>query len=222
MKAKFYITWAILLGAHFYAYGQGRAFFSNTSSTTISTNSFPTFQSGTISQPAGSYIFALFSAPSGTPGSNVPWINNSGWIFTGNYAEIIGGSLGIIGAFGNINADGSVSIPGYAAGSAPELLVIGWEAAYGGNTLQTFINSAPIDQFQNVNFNGLYGFSDTANVLLGNSTDLSTPFLFGGGLGQMSGFTLNNQSLPIPEPSTLLLTGLGSLIFLSVRRIKQR
>jgi len=161
MKAK--VLTILITGAVLTGFGQGQVYIANTFSTRIKTNYtiFPgAGTSGDIQQPVGSYIFALFSAPSSmvSGGTQFPF-RNSLWTFTGSYAQNTS-APGRIAAFGTTNADGSVSIPGYVAGSTVSLLVMGWEAAYGGNTLQSFYDALKTDQWGNISGVGIYGESE--------------------------------------------------------------
>ena len=158
----------------------------------------------------GAYTFALFSADVGVNiASPTPWLDPS-WSFTGAYATntsvTTGGRI-----FGQQNADGSVTVPGHLGGTSASLMVIGWNTAAGGTTLNEFI----ADWNSGWPYGLIYGYSSVATILLGDGGTTPAISLFGVGPGQISGFGLG-----MPEPASTTLISLGVATLLWFRRPK--
>ena len=191
-----------LLGTTTIAFTQGQVFFSGgvTDATKVSTNPLVP-SAGWISGPVGTWQFAMFSAPTNFSSALAPpWLDPN-WSFTGNYATNTGSPGRYAGGY---NADGSVSVPGYSAGSYVHLLLIGWDTATGGFDLNSVINA----------YNGaalrFYGRSGIAEVLLGDGVSPPNSLL------NMPGFVL------IPEPGSITLFCLGTAALLRLRGRKSR
>jgi hypothetical protein len=151
---------------------------------------------GWISGPRGTYMFALFSAPTTvtTVEGGTPW-TDANWAFTGNYAT---NAVPFGRIIGNYNPDNSVTIPGYAPGSSASLVVIGWNTAVGGSTLTSF------ETAWNQHAAGLYyGCSSVANIQLGNGDSIPDVTIFGASTGQIEGFVM------APVVLNVVLSGSG-------------
>jgi len=197
------ITGLGLLTSALLAYGQGQVIFVNTSSTLITTNAAPgAAASGPISDPAGSYYFALFVAPPGT-------VDTSTFTFAGAY--------GTNTTLGRFNGD-QPSISGYPPGSTVALLVRGWSATIGTDLI------AVSKYLSNPTFTAHYGESQIANLILGSGT-LPVPSLFGTfqgtGLNQIPGFNLDMYSIPEPSSCVLAIFASGALLVFRSRVVER-
>jgi hypothetical protein len=213
------LTLAALLGAASLSFGQGTVNFSAgaAASTRISTNSvYLGASTGAISSPRDSFYFALFVAPTNAVTSVGSAFRADpttlGYTFTG----LIGTNSGVLGRLTGNNSDGVALVPGYATSASGNFIVVGWSANLGASwaAVQTWL--------QNYDANGIanayYGSSQGAfSVQLGGGA-IPAGGIFGGGVGQIAGFTLGLA--PVPEPSTFALAGLGAAALLIFRRRK--
>jgi hypothetical protein len=154
--------------------------------------------------PAGapaSYRFELFSAPAGT-------LTDVGFVASGLIATNINTAGRIIG--GN-----NLALPGRPLGGTAAVLVRGWSANLGATYAEALGN-------WNAGVGGYLGSSSiAANFLLGGdggAGNVPTSPAFGGSSGIQSGFALNYS--PVPEPSSMVLAGLGAASLLLFRRRK--
>lgn len=225
---------ALLTGATL-AFGQGSVIFNNGSATyAVFTNSTRDITGaatgggarGTASKTANSFYYALFTATyTGTLTSTNPL--DPAFTFTtinGTNSPIFAG--GIAGAGGG----GGTTVPGWGAptgatydtGTRDYYLIVGWSANLGS----TWAQIAPLvaSGFAgNSVQNAYYGVSQLGNGYSGGGPfSLPAPSLFGvstampGGI--TSGFDLN--LVPVPEPSTFALAGLGAAAMMIFRRRK--
>jgi len=189
------LTLIIFLTLPIIARGQGTVVFRNTLSTLISTNASPSGPpTGPMSGAAGSYLFALFSAPPGTTDSNA-------FTFTGAYGNN-STTAGIL--FGGIP-----TISNAAPASTISLLVRGWSLNIGTEYPDV------INYLANPTFEGWYGESQIATVQLGGDNP-PPQILFGSSPGQIPGFNLDLHG--VPEPSSFALAGLGAAALWLFRR----
>jgi len=203
---------AALLSAAYMSYGQGEVIFS-TGSQFCSTNTTGT--PGRLSG-AGNYLFALFVAPTTVNTVNGMAFDDPNWTFTGDYGTNIATAGRILG---NYSANATAIIPGYAPGSTGNFLVIGWSVNIPGADLSQSgvgVSNAVVavrNWFHSLGA-GLIGQSGIATILVGGgTTPLSTLF------GAVSGSSIQGFSLvPVPEPATFTLAGLGAATLLIVRR----
>lgn len=150
----------------------------------------------------GTYRFELFSAPAGTLTDGAAFVS-SGLIATN------------INAAGRIIGGNGLAIPGRPLGGTAAILIRGWSANLGANYAQALAN------YQG-GMGGFLGSSAIApNFLLGGdggAGNIPTSPAFGGSSGIQSGFAL--VYAPVPEPSSMVLAGLGAASLLLFRRRK--
>jgi hypothetical protein len=179
------------------AFAQGVVIFNNNPATLVSSGQ--TAQTATaISGAAGSYFFGLLTSATGAAGS---------FTFQNLY-----GTNSAVGAgrfFG-----GTVSVPGWAAGTTMSYEVAGWGSSLGHTFNPAWLTSAP---------NGFFGVSAVGSGIAGGTTAGGQSFptlpLFGGtGIG--TGFALTGPTSVVPEPSSMALAGLGAAALLIFRRRK--
>jgi len=208
------LTLAALIGGTAFSFGQGQVTFNNSGTTLISTNGVRNGPAlGATDPTLGSTYYALFAAPSTV--TTVSGALDPNWTFTGIYATNTSASTG-----GRLAA-GQVILPTpYASGTTFSFLVRGWTSAVGGqdwNTVRTFeaaieAGGAGTSDAQK------FGNSNVATFQVGG-TPLPSAVMFGTSAGTtIQGFTLN--TVPVPEPATFALAGLGAAALLIFRRRK--
>ena len=173
-------------------WGQGAVHFGNTATTLITTNDFVGHVGNVVG--AGNYGFGLYLGPVGSDRDSLtPLAFTTNGPFPGRFD---GGNLVLLAG----------------AGFQYSFQVRGWSSFAGGSYEQAYINA----------INGVQ-----PGVFLGESTlgfftvpASGTIEIFGTGPGQVSGFVLT--PLPIPEPSTYALTGVGLLTLFLLQRRAQR
>jgi hypothetical protein len=172
------------------AFAQGLVSFANNPQTLVSANIAGNVAA--LTGPAGSYYFALLTAPGAAGpftfanvyGTNL--VNTSGGRFSGNTA-------------------GSVVVTGWAPGATLSYEVAAWESSLGPTFNAAWLTTHP---------NGLFGVSAVGSgVAGGGAQSLPTLQLFGG-TGITAGFTLTS----VPEPTSMALVGLGAAALLIFRR----
>lgn len=178
---------------------------------------------GVTTKTAGSFYYAVLTANYGgaAPTANVLDAAWSGAAVTGqNFSITAGGIAGQGGGSGAATAGTTWGAPTgatYDTGTEKYFMVVGWSANY-GTTYAQFLTA-----YNNGNpaTSGYYGTSAVGfGFSGGGGFSLPAPSLFGvstampGGL--TSGFTLN--AIPVPEPATIALAGLGAASLLIFRR----
>ena len=159
---------------------------------------------------------ALFVAPT-TTGTNYslgasldPTAN--GFTFFGAY----GTNTASVGRMtGNPTTD-DVIVPGYGAGSSADFVVVGWSAGIAGSDWAAFRT-----WYNNGSPQGAAGFAGHSYVAEGVQLGgglIPPGTIFGAGVGQVPGFTL--QYINVPEPSTFALAGIGAAALVIFRRRK--
>jgi hypothetical protein len=210
------------------AYAQGFVGFANNANTLARTNS--SIWSPISNDPnlgvggsaaglaqGGQFNFGLFIRPGNvvTLETNV-WDPSAGWIYTGTYAtNTSNGRFSV----------GSTVVPGWAPGSTVEFIVAGWSRNLGG------VDSASVSNLLTKLFIGetftIPGYFGVSAASYGGAAAAPpTPSfpLFGStgatgsGLPIQSGFTM--YSVPVPEPATFALAGLGAAALMVLRRRK--
>lgn len=192
------------------AFAQGTVAFLNGSYALISTNSGSgAFSTGTA---ASGYYYGLFTASSTVTTATLSDLLTATWTFTGAYATNIP-AAGRLSGGANV-----VTTTGWTPGNTNSFLVAGWNGTMGHDwaTIASELSggTAPAGSLiglSAVGFGaagggtgGLPAFALWATVPNGQGTPLS------------SGFTLS----PVPEPTTLALSGLGAAALLIFRRRK--
>jgi hypothetical protein len=223
---------------------QGFVSWGNANNTRITTNSvLGGASTGNISANAGTvgttYYFALFYSASattvgGSSGSSSPVLGNAGiyafsdasWTFlnpAGPYAGYTFGAAyatntGTAGRYQPENFDPNQSATLVPFTSAAQFVEIGWSANIGTTwqQLQAYLaNPAASGLGQ-----GWVGESDVSGALTPGNPNASPPGLpttiFGSTAGLINPFVLG--LVPVPEPATLALAGLGGLSLLLFRR----
>jgi hypothetical protein len=178
--------------------------------------------SGVIGGVANSFYFALLTIADPTGSTVLPVISSksdltSSWINTGitgtNGTGLTASKLIAIG--GIPGATGT----GLAGGGATNFfVVVGWSAALGSTW------SAVASQIQSGNYVNPTALLGYTSVGYGVASDLAPGFsVFGSAAGQIpttAGSFVLTPVAPVPEPSTLVLAGLGGLSLLAFRRKK--
>jgi len=179
------------------AFAQGLVNFLNSPTTLISAGGTST------AATAGQYYFGLFTAPVGTTSFDA-------FQFSGIYATNLASAGRFTGGTG-------VPITGWAAGESRAFYVLGWSAIYGRDAMAALgylnANLAPIE-------GGFAGRSAIApaGVAGGGPQSLPNLNIFGGTQGLTAGF--NMVLIPVPEPTSFALAGLGAAALLIFRRRK--
>jgi len=186
------------------AFAQGLVNFLNSGSTLISVGgaAIP------VGQP-GAYYFALLSAPRDSTDAH---------IFT---SVNVGGTNQNV--LGRINGGTGRVATGWAAGETRSFLIVGWSAAGNGTTwnpdwlLPGNVVIPGMGSFQGTP-TGWFGVSGIApaGVAGGGPQALPNLNVFGGAQGLQAGFNL----VPVPEPTSMALAGLGAAALLIFRRRK--
>jgi hypothetical protein len=218
------------------AFGQGVVAFVNAGATSVYTNTTQTIWGTTLvgNTPAsgytattvngGSFYYALlmqsYSGSGATKSTTYTSLVANGWLSTG----IIGAPGLIAGRIAGGNPVTTLSQDTIAVDN--QYVVLGWSGnvtngtaaglAYVESTL-SLGSTALWTLFPGVNPN-TPGFVGLSNVGTGLGAVSPVQLLFGGA-GQITGF-LNLYEVPVPEPATFALAGLGGLSLLLFRRRK--
>jgi len=201
------LTMAAMAGATMIASAQGTVNFANSASTLIS--------AGGTTASVSPYVYAVFLAPAGTVNS----IGNSTTLTDPLFQSVGGYSANHPTAVGRIAGVNNMVVTGGAAGANVDFLVRGWSANAGATwaeALAYWNNGSPAADMY-------IGQSLIGNdIQLGNGGAIASTTLFGAGATQVGGFNmaLVPGGVIVPEPSSMVLAGLGAASLLLFRRRK--
>lgn len=210
------LSGAALLGSMTMSYGQGFVQFQNSTATSPILFGPGAPGAGTGVYGAGpKYTYGLYIAPAGTQlgGSQATLLNGFKLMDTTGSAPIVQAAGALSGGpvVGQGNVGAANSFTGLLASTAYAFVVAGWTTADGSSYAAALANAGN-------DANLLIGTSTLGSIVTGNS-DGSTgpaPQLFGSTAGLIGGFNLS----PVPEPSTIVLGGLGAAALMAFRRRK--
>jgi hypothetical protein len=197
------LTLTALIGATTLSYAQGTVNFANSAATLIS--------AGGVAMPGSAtaqFNFAVFLAPSGT----VTASGQSATLSDPIWQTVA--AVNINGATAGRLTSGTKDVPG-SPGNVNDYLVRGWSANAGATWAQALAfwnNGAP-------SANMFIGSSLIGNDIVLGGGAIPVPTLFGGGANQVGGFNMGAVAA-IPEPSSMVLAGLGAASLLLFRRRK--
>jgi len=198
-------------------FSQGTVSFYSVSSTySISTNGTAANNgygttTGKVDTGANDYYFALLiQSDTGTAPSSNPL--TGGWSFGG----LVNNSANIAGGLGNVPSK-SLAVAGWAAGTQDYVEVVGWSASLGTTWAQIQGELAPLSTWMADGYYGISGIGVVTSGGFGTPATLPAPIFSPTGVS--SGFLLNGV-VPIPEPTTVALIGLGGLGLAMIRRRK--
>jgi hypothetical protein len=187
--------------------------------------------SGKTAITAGGFYYALFvQTYTGSLSSSATNPVANGWsLATSSGTPIIAtngtsgpqtGSILGPGGVGGVAIDGLALPSGgtYDTSGRDYFLIVGWSSSLGSSWSQVQ------NQLLSGNWlaNGFFGVSAIGNTYAGGANSLTPQTLFSSNAQTIAGvgaFTLYSVS-PVPEPSTLVLAGLGGLSLLAFRRKK--
>jgi len=214
------LTLAAVLGTASASFGQGYVSFANSVSSRISNG-------GALqaSATAGSYYYALLVAP-----STQNTISSANGSFTGWSLVNIGQNTGTAGRLSGNNADSGNAVQiTQSIGTTADFAVVGWSAnigsdwtsvaagfhGYSANGTWTISNANMPGGSSNVWF----GVSVVANDIILQPLGSIYNSVFGAATsGQIPG--MNLTAVPVPEPTTFALAGLGAAAIVIFRRRK--
>jgi hypothetical protein len=207
------IALAALIGATSLSFGQGYVAFNNSSTTKVSTlgsAATPTTGIAVMAAPAtATYYFELMVAPTTTTTISASTLGNWTAVALGQNS----GSGRMIPSASYSTDSSSVSVAGYSSAATADFAVVGWSASLGTSYAAALAaDAAGTTQ-------GYFGISAVA---------LDIPLAALGGpynsvwgpatSGQIPNMTLD--FVPVPEPTTLALAGLGAAALMIFRRRK--
>jgi hypothetical protein len=220
---------ALVAGVAYISNAQGLINFANSSgaATRIITNSavggagVAAGYASPVNSGTANYYYALFvsqtaTTVSGSSSAVIPLsAGNLGTYVYSDPADWTFIASGANGATRTGQILGPASVNTLLSSATAQFVVLGWSANIGTSwgDVQTYLAGAHI-------LSGAYvGESPVSGaVTLGNGTTIPTPLLFNTSAPLLQGFTLG--LVPVPEPSTLALAGLGGLSLLLFRRRK--
>ena len=197
---KLLLVMATFLSTASVTFSQGTMLWNNTSSTLISYWGAPM---PPATSPATTFHFGLFIAPNGTPAPDLLDWDDPNWENVVSYTM---NNTAAAGA-GRLQNPGTVTVADYSAGSTINFIIRGWRSETGG---ADWAAARP----------GIHDYaqSDLGSVILGGGAfpvwnafgTIQQP-----GIRQVDGFSF---LIPIPEPSSVALVGLGALACVFSRR----
>jgi hypothetical protein len=220
------LTIAASLGVATVAFGQGEINFANTAGATtkVSTSSaFPGVQAGSaLTAGAGAYYYEIFwttntaSLTSDTAASSLdPTLANGGFAeLTGVQAQSTA-TAGRIAISAGGDSNGDAAIPGQGAGNTVDAVIVGWSASLGSSWTQVKADVDAVLLGGTSPVAGFYGESEVGSYILGGGST-PVPYALFGTAPAAPGFVLG--ALPVPEPATFALCGLGAAALVIFRR----
>jgi len=188
-------------------FAQGLINFQNSSTTLIS--------AGGVAMPGSStspFNFAVFLAPSDTvnvDNTAAPSLTAAGW------QQPNAGTVNHATAAGRLAVTAAMPVSGWAGGSTVDYIVRGWSANAGA----TWAEALAFWNNGNPSQNMYIGSSEIGNnAVLGDGSSIANPTMFGVAGTQVNGF--NMALVSVPEPTSMVLAGLGAASLLLFRRRK--
>jgi len=181
------------------AYAQGLVNFFNNPTTQISLG----VGGSALPAVAGQYYFGLLTAATGSTANDA---------FT--FAGVTGTNQASAGRF---TGGFSVPVTGWAAGSTRAFRIVAWSADQGATFNPAWIAPGAFSGYAGTpgGFFGVSGIS-ASGTAGGGPNSLPPLNVFGGVEGLATGFAL----VPVPEPTSMALAGLGAAALLIFRRRK--
>jgi len=173
----------------------------------------------TATSATGFYYALLYAAYSGSQAAKPTSLTalSTVWTATGltaNNSTATAGRLIVSGTTGT-----SVTVP-WATGVTNSVMLVGWSANLGTTW------SSALSSLNSLSFSGpgYFGMSNTGYLAAGGADPGTTVFATAGTLHGLPINSLNTQLylVPVPEPSTIALAGLGGLGLLALRRRNKR
>jgi len=194
------LTLTALVGATTISLAQGTVNFQNTAATLISAGGVAMGGSS-----SNQFNFAVFLAPSSTAASS-----GLTAALTDPAFQSVAGVNANGATPGRLVTRSGLDVGG-AAGSIVDYVVRGWSANAGATWAEAlaFYNNGAPAQIMYI------GSSTIGNDLTLGGGAIPSPSLFGAGLNQVGGF---NMVQVIPEPTSMVLAGLGAASLLLFRR----
>jgi len=207
------------------AFAQGTVNFINSSTTLFRTNSVGLGgAAGNTVNVAGSFYYAVFTAPSTVTSATGLDLLGSSWTFAGIY----GTNIAAAGRF--TGGNGVATTQGWAPGATNSFLVAGWSSDLGhdwatiraeltGSTFSAGVWNGP-NWAKTGGFFGITGVGFGAAG--GGPTGIPAFGLFGPANSQGNPITTGTDLFVtnVPEPSTIALAGLGAAALVIFRRRK--
>jgi len=201
------LTLVALVGATTVSFAQGTVNFANTSGTLIS--------AGGVAMPVfatSPFNFAIFLAPSSTTGvqGQTPSLTDPAF-------QVVGGTTVNTTGAGRIASKNGLDVGtagGFGPGSTVDFIVRGWSANAGA----TWAEALAFWNNGNPSSSMYIGSSTIGNDLVLGGGALFVPTTFGVGVNQVAGF--NMPLVAVPEPTSMVLAGLGAASLLLFRRRK--
>jgi len=197
------LTIAALVSATTFSFAQGTLNWANQTTTLIS------LSGGVMparTTPETTFNFGLFIAPIGTQppamtgAGGIDGIADANWQLVAAYSQ---NSTSVAAGAGRLPA-GTATIAGFNSGTSVNFIIRAWQSSTGG---ADWAAARPGLTF--------LGTSALGTAILGGGA-FPLPVAFGTGAGQIGGFNV----VPIPEPSSMALAGLGAASLLLFRRRK--
>jgi hypothetical protein len=191
------LTLTALIGATTISFAQGTVNFANSATTLISAG-------GVTMSNSNQFNFAVFLAPSSTAASS----GQTAGLNDAAFQTVAGSTANNPNTAGRLTSKSGLDVGG-AAGNVVDFVVRGWSANAGATWLEALAA-------YNANTPGIWiGTSTIGNDLTLGGGAIPPTTLFGAGGNQVGGFNLVQI---VPEPTSMVLAGLGAASLLLFRR----